>query len=541
MRLAISIGHEASVTYETLGGEVKVLEFERYFKIKKFSNLFKPLSIDSLSPHILSEEESKRSLTEDFGGSEEFYNNSKELLKLFPDKDLYTDIVVSCCLDNSIFERVSNDLSKIFKNAKFTSINHRLSHAWSVFGGIPEKEAISIILDGSGNGCFTVIKHCCNSDTILDNSDFNFGLFYEYTARKILKDFNANCEGPEGVFMGLASYGTICPNLKERLVKLFTDSKLRSIQKLEILDEIYLEVTGGLTFSDASEKNILVNPKAIPLKKFARTFQASWVESVLTVIKCFSDKNTPACLSGGCFLNCELNREIIKGNYFKKVYFSPVPSDCGQSLGGFLYQNKKNINTPYLGFNVFDWSTPHSMYEGVTRKELNLDELANFLEMGLIVAVIRGNSEIGPRALGNRSILASPLKQNMKRKLNTRVKHRQWFRPYGAIIQREFLQEYFDLDLDLPYMNILAYNKTNLFPEIRHIDNSTRVQTIDKDNDFLYKLLDKFKDITGHPILINTSLNIRGKPIINWSVDAFEMLRKKEIDVLVLEDYVYSI
>ena len=216
-----------------------------------------------------------------------------------------------------------------------------------------------------------------------------------------------------------------------------------------------------------------------------------------------------------------------------------MPNDSGQSLGILYYFLWKN-NLPYPLLNNYKCST--SLYDSIksqhihTYKEININEIVDILVDNKLVGLVRGNVEVGPRALGRRSIIANPLYAENKDYLNNNIKNREWFRPYGIIIPREYLTQFYDIDVDCDYMNIVGYNKTNVPKAVIHYDNTTRIQTVTKESDeWLYNLLMEFGNRTGCPILINTSFNGKGQPIYNWFTDIYSFYCKK-LDALILDN-----
>jgi len=217
--------------------------------------------------------------------------------------------------------------------------------------------------------------------------------------------------------------------------------------------------------------------------------------------------NDNLVLGGGCILNCVANKIALE--YFNNVWIMPNPGDAGSSLGAVLAHEKRHYRfSPYLGYNI------KGLYPG---REL----LTELLDTG-IVGVANGKAEFGPRALGNRSLLADPRGNDTKDKVN-RIKKRQEFRPFAPVILKEYANKYFDMPCEeTPFMQYTAKCKApNLFPAICHVDGTSRVQTVTrKQHPGLYQLLVAWKDQTGCPMLLNTSLNVKGKPIANTMGDA---------------------
>jgi carbamoyltransferase len=218
---------------------------------------------------------------------------------------------------------------------------------------------------------------------------------------------------------------------------------------------------------------------------------------------------------GGVALNCLANRNL--GNYFNNIWIMPCPGDAGSSLGAaaLAYGGRINWSNAYLGKNI----------PGEYPVNAILDELV----VNKIVGVASGRAEFGPRALGNRSLLADPRGPEIKDRVNS-IKRRQQFRPFAPVILEEYVNEYFDMPggwSDTSYMQVVAHcRRPDLFPAIVHVDGTSRIQTVPKNNSGIRQLLEKWYVMTGCPMLLNTSLNIRGEPMVNDRADAdrFEQL-----------------
>jgi carbamoyltransferase len=218
---------------------------------------------------------------------------------------------------------------------------------------------------------------------------------------------------------------------------------------------------------------------------------------------------------GGVALNCLANRKL--GEYFEKIWIMPCPGDAGSSLGAaaLAYGKRINWNNAYLGTNISG--------------EYPVDSLVNHLLSDRIVGVASGRAEFGPRALGNRSLLADPRGPDIKDRVNE-IKRRQQFRPFAPVVLEEYANLYFDMPRgwsDSRYMQIVGRCKfPDIFPAVIHVDGTSRIQTVPKDGSGIRQLLEAWMDQTGCPILLNTSLNIRGEPMVNDRADAdrFEKL-----------------
>ena len=285
------------------------------------------------------------------------------------------------------------------------------------------------------------------------------------------------------------------------------------------------------------------------------------------------------CLAGGVALNCVANGKILKDKIFKDIWIQPAAGDAGGSLGAALAFWHKELNKirvtktndqmkgSYLG-PIFDdkeikkeLDRLKANYKYISRKEIisvTAKELANNKTVGWF----QGRMEFGPRALGGRSILADPRSEKMQKELNLKIKYRESFRPFAPSVLREDVSEWFELNYDSPYMLLVAEVKKskqvvmadkdkNLFgieklnikrssiPAITHVDYSARIQTVHKDtNARYYELLKEFKNITNCPVLVNTSFNVRGEPIVCTIEDAFNCFMGTNLDILVLEDFI---
>ena len=281
------------------------------------------------------------------------------------------------------------------------------------------------------------------------------------------------------------------------------------------------------------------------------------------------------CLAGGVALNCVANGKILKEKIFDNIWIQPAAGDAGGSLGAALalwyieQGNKRDINLnddmkgSYLGPEFTEEEIEKELKSiGANYEKLNYDDLisktSEFLSNEKAIGWFQGRMEFGPRALGGRSILGDPRSDKMQKNLNLKVKYRESFRPFAPSVLREDLKEWFDINVDSPYMllvgsinsekkiemtkeqkKLFGIDKLNLrssdIPAVTHVDYSARVQTVnEKDNKRYYDLISKFKEKTGCPVIVNTSFNVRGEPIVNTPTDAFNCFMGTELDFLVI-------
>ena len=264
------------------------------------------------------------------------------------------------------------------------------------------------------------------------------------------------------------------------------------------------------------------------------------------------------CLGGGVALNGVANYRILKEGPFENLHIPPSPGDGGSAIGCaqylyFSHHNQKRIieesakriiENIYVGpsFSQDDVKQflDHNNIKYETFDEVSLiKNCAKLISEGNIIGWYQGKMEWGPRALGNRSILADPRRKEMKDILNEKIKHRESFRPFAPSILEEYVSEYFDMDISSPYMNIVApVKKPDKIPAVTHVDGTGRIQTVSKNsNPLYYKLITEFHELTGVPVIINTSMNVRGEPIVNTPEQAYNMLTKTDMDYLFIKNF----
>ena len=512
--------------YDTKNNYFKYFEAEKYFKIKKYNVIF-----NSFKLYIRHKEENN------------FVDNLNNIVKIFLSLEQISTqkymLIIS--KDSVSYTNWSSKILSFFKsnniNNKFVDIkidiNHQICHILPSIIINKLDNAIGVSIDGEGDGFASIYNYKNNHLELLKQIDFSYGYIYLKICEECLNKINIHKTSPEGTFM---AYATLSNNY---------------IKEIDYFINNYSELNSTgykIDYNNTQFKKDLDNIlNKYDIKDVAYTLQEQWINHVMKFIEPYKDINNNLVISGGCALNCILNYRLVKSGWFKNIYWTPVANDSGQSLGA-LYQyifnyNKDNPDNSIEYPNIDNY---HCTYDGFDldyyknkiynkTEELDLDRIVDLLADEKIIALWKGKVEMGPRALGNRSILASPYKIETHDKLNN-IKGREQFRPFGIIIPREYLSTYFDIDIDAPYMNVIGYNKLDIFKASTHSDNSTRIQTVtEKSDPLLYKLLMKFKEKTGHPILINTSFNTKGKPIFNWYEEAYQMYLNY-LDAIIFND-----
>ena len=469
-----------------------------------------------------------------------------------------------------------NDINKI------SFSEHHFSHAASAFYPSPFKEAIILTLDGVGEWATTTLAIGKNNNLeIIKEIHFPHSLGLLYSAFTYYTGFKVN--SGEYKLMGLAPYGKpIYKNLiLEKIIDLKKDGSFK-------LDMKYFNYATGLTMTNKKFSNLfghsVRNPKTDQLTQFhmdiAASIQEVTEEIVLRITKDISLKHNikNLCLAGGVALNCVANGKIQKEGIFKNVWIQPAAGDAGGSLGaalGYWYHElkksrlnfKDEMKGSYLGpkfennFIESELKILKANYKKLNKDEiisLTAKELANEKTVGWF----QGRMEFGPRALGGRSILADPRSEKMQKELNIKIKFRESFRPFAPSILYENLNEWFELDCISPYMLLVAevnkqkqikmtkeneklfgIDKLNIkrssIPAVTHVDYSARIQTVHKEtNPRYYDLIKEFNRNTNCPVLVNTSFNVRGEPIVCSVKDAFNCFMGTNLDILIIEDFI---
>jgi len=271
----------------------------------------------------------------------------------------------------------------------------------------------------------------------------------------------------------------------------------------------------------------------------AATVQKILEEEVLKVVNNLGDETENLCLSGGSFLNCNANSRVILESKFKQVHHFPACGDDGNSVGAALYVAHHILDEPRHNYHHKDLCYTGSDHQSETP---NYQYIAKKISEGSIIGWFQGRSEFGPRALGNRSILADPRNFHNRELINHVVKNREWFRPFAPVVLEEYYQDWFDFPVPSPFMLYTAQVKQpEKIPAVTHVDNTARFQTVTEDmNEHYYKLIKEFYSITDVPVLLNTSLNDNGKPIIETEEEAMEFLNNSHLDMMVINGCVYE-
>ena len=484
---------------------------------------------------------------------------------------------------NFIFDQLKKH-DKNFKDIKKINFcEHHYSHAASAFYPSPFKEAVVLTLDGVGEWATTTVAVGKNNELkIIKEIHFPHSIGLLYSAFTYYLGFKVN--SGEYKVMGLAPYGE--PKYKDLILNELIDLKNDGSFRLNIK---YFDYTTGLKMTNNKFSNLFGQSARNPQKNLLTQFHMDIAASIQHAIEEIVLKLTyhvaeeynlkNLCLAGGVALNCVANGKILKSKFFNDIWIQPAAGDAGGSLGAALAfwhkELKKKRNPSSKDMMMGSYLGPKYNHDQIEKdfKELNgnykklaendlIETVAKELSNEKTIGWFQGRMEFGPRALGGRSILADPRSEKMQKELNLKIKFRESFRPFAPSVLREDVFEWFELNCDSPYMLLVADVKKQLqipiseenkklfgidklnikrssIPAVTHVDYSARIQTVHSDtNPKYYALLKKFKEITGCPVLVNTSFNVRGEPIVCNVQDAFKCFMGTNLDILVCENFI---
>ena len=456
---------------------------------------------------------------------------------------------------------IKNEINNHLKDFKGNIIfpEHHMSHAAYAFYTSEFDESAILTIDGVGEWTTASFGIAKNNKIQLTNDirwPHSLGLFY--SAFTYFLGFKVN-EG-EYKLMGLSSYGKpkYYDLIKENLIDVKNDGSIHLNMK-------YFAFTYDKVMTNENFAQLFGIP---PRKEGEKTEQIHYdigasAQKVLEDVMLkmvnhiyLKTKMKNLCMSGGVALNGVANYQILKNGPFDNVHIPPSPGDGGSAVGCaqylyFVHNNKKRIiennhskliqENVYVGPSYSDediikfLDSNNIKYEKFEKQSL-LKKTAQLISTGNIVGWYQGKMEWGPRALGNRSILADPRNASMKDILNEKIKHRESFRPFAPSVLEEYASDFFDIDIPSPYMLMVAkVKKPEIIPAVTHVDGTGRLQTVSNDaNPLYYDLINEFYKITGVPVIINTSMNVMGEPIVNTPEQAYQMIVKTDMDCLVM-------
>ena len=436
---------------------------------------------------------------------------------------------------------------------------HHMSHAAHAFYTSPFEESAILTIDGIGEWSTTSIGHAKHNSIKITNDirwPHSLGLFY--SAFTYFLGFKVN-EG-EYKLMGLSSYGTpkYYDLILDNLIDVKDDGSIHLNMKYfaftydKVMTNKKFSELFGILPKTKDEKTLQIH------FDIGASAQKVLEDVILKMVNHVYEKTKMKnlCIGGGVALNGVANYKILKEGPFDNVHIPPSPGDAGSAVGAaqYLYYNHHNSEriiemdpgkriheNVYVGPSFSNkqitkyLDSENIPYKSFDRESL-LKKTAQLIADGNVVGWYQGKMEWGPRALGNRSILADPRRADMKDILNAKIKHRESFRPFAPSILEEYAGEYFEIDVPSPYMSmVVPVKKPEQIPAVTHVDGTGRLQTVSKNTNLLYyDLIHEFYKITDVPVIINTSMNVMGEPIVNTPEEAFEMMLKTDMDCIIL-------
>jgi len=498
------------------------------------------------------------------------FTSFKEALPLWLKEKLFQKSLLAEALRDAIGNGIDWQSKLLFSE-------HHLSHAASAFYPSPFESAAVLTMDGVGEWTTTSLALGKGKDLqVVREIHFPHSLGLLYSAFTYYTGFRVN--SGEYKVMGLAPYGE--PNYVRQITDHLIDIKDDGSFRLNLE---YFEYCTGLTMTNERFDEVFGGPPRKPESlltqremDLAASIQVVTEEVMLKLARSVAretgEKNL--CLAGGVALNCVANGKILRDRPFERMWLQPAAGDAGGAIGAGLAayhlhggnarvapKNGDAMRGGYLGPEYSDAEITERLTQAgavfeLVEPSMLIDECARALADGKALGWHQGRMEFGPRALGGRSILGDPRSPEMQRTLNLKVKYRESFRPFAPSVLREDVSEWFDIDDDSPYMLLVAdvrdrhripmteeqkalfgIDKLNVprssIPAVTHVDYSARIQTVHEDtNPLYYRLLKRFKELTGCSVVVNTSFNVRGEPIVCTPEDSFRCFMGTDIDVL---------
>jgi carbamoyltransferase len=471
--------------------------------------------------------------------------------------------------DHNHFE-INIRIEGVDKTFKGRFIDHHVAHAASAYYTSNIDQAAIFTADASMHHTEACSGYFLAKGTLIQklrDPGYMFGNFYDAATE--------HCGiGPgvtkAGSLMGLSAYGRVKREAFTKWKEWTAPQWARNNDREEhrYIDWLFLQISGRFPYAERLRSDIVNNkPDAY---QYTREWQEPYtneestsqeVMDVAATVQFVAERSLVQysqdlfeetkginggnlCVAGGTFLNCNANYKIATETDFDQVHMFPACGDDGTAAGSALWLNHAWMGHPLqkytpaqLAYTGIEWND--TVHQGAnTGQPLDLDVLAQKLAEDKIICWYDGASENGPRALGHRSFIASPINPNMKDILNARVKFREWYRPFAPIVLKEKAQDWFVMDFESPFMlHTVPTKKPFQIPSAVHIDNTARVQTLDRsDNPKVYDLIQKFETLTGVPIVINTSLNVKGQPIVESPVNAWKLFEESDVDILVINN-----
>jgi carbamoyltransferase len=525
--ISINGSHDCSCVFVDKQDKIRIFEYERFVDVRyaMFSQKF--------DGHPLAASENAQ---KNFELRKEFLEYVKTQLKEMPE-------VILC--EKEVDIKDFDLFLSVFPNSKVKQLDrHHSLHASCGYYQSPFNNALVFTIDGGGceDGSleYTKVYHASGSEiNLISKINVNFGGAYTNIAIPI-KEIIPGKDSVEphipsivyaGKVMGLCAYGKVIPEWLDAMRNFYYNINLNTLSSSIGVNLSPNSLSGEVAYNLAATSQYVFDEMLFDL-----------------VVSYFEKYKTNIVISGGCGLNVLFNQKIKKyiNSLGFDVYVPANPNDCGLSLGQYLIDQKCHVDpVVYAGFDILD-KEDIGIYlkdDSYDKENLSVERIVDLIESGKIGGIIQGYSEVGPRALGNRSIICDPSIADMKDIINSKVKFREWFRPFAPVCREEDMNFYFDDAFPSEYMSYAPSVKKeyqDVLPSITHVDGTARLQTVRKDQHKLfYDILSCMKNRNKIPVILNTSFNIKGKPILTRIKDAFHVLNTTELDFLVVENFLF--
>lgn len=555
-------GHDTAATI-MVDGEIVAASSQERYDYKKHSRDF---PIDAINDCLKTAKISINEVDEIAFALDTIYQVKELYLKKALEEDYRIGTLIN---DIAKVKRSYNMSDTIRELTGFTGeikyYRHHLCHLASAYYPSGFEEAIIVSIDGMGEIETGMYAEGRNGEIKIlhDSTHYPHSLGLIYSAITFYLGWRNHCD--EGIIMGLASYGNPhaeIPGHNQTYYEVFSEI-IQENGKYDytinkdwvVYDKVRNKWVSDKFYDVFGPKRNYEDEITQHHQNIAAALQLRLETIVLDHLRTLKDETglNRLCIAGGVGLNCSMNGTIEQSGIFNEIFVQPASGDDGSTLGacfvaakeaGLDIKPKKNHNY-YLG-SVFSEEDIKTAVEssGVTYKHYDdvFSATAELLSDGKIIAWHQGRAEFGPRALGNRSILTKPFPGSMKDYINAKVKFREEFRPFAPAVLKEHCQTYFDIKQESPHMLIACHvqpDKKDVIPAVVHVDDTCRVQTVGEDNNYRFrKLLEAFYAETGVPVLLNTSFNVKGQPIVNTPEEAIECFQSTAIDNLVVGDYI---
>ena len=514
--LSIYGSHDASVTFIDKNNQLKVLEYERF-------------------------------VNQRYGAFTETMEHRTGLGTMAEQRELFLNHIyeqannIELVIYNEIGDGDKKIIEEWWPKCKFKKMEHHRSHAASGYFQSGFDKAIILSIDGGGNdydGVTYTASYLANGNNIdlIKKYDINLGVAYGHIGCPISEikpgpDSNRHSLVYAGKVMGLCAYGEVRDEWVEPMEKYYRHK--------------HLSILGGKIGLDLS-LNSLSGQNSYDLAATSQfVFEKLAFELINPYLEKYEDHNL--ILVGGCALNVLFNQIIYEhlDGLDRELYVPPNPNDCGLSLGQFLLEYpQQKTNLHYNGFELLDQDKLEDFVTDRNARKIEVPEIVKLLKSGKLIGLASGCSEVGPRALGNRSIICDPSFPNMKDILNSKVKFREWYRPFAPVARLENASEYFNNVFESKYMSFAPTVKKEYEEElnaITHIDKTSRLQTITREqHELFYDILLELENQNHVSVILNTSFNILGNPILTKIKDALYVLDNTELDYVIVDGYLFG-